>query len=49
MVLDKCLSQMTKIANMLGIGIRSRIGLELKEKKKESIFDILNSKESFEE
>jgi len=49
MVLDKCLSQMTKIANMLGIGIRSRIGLEIKQEKKESIFDILNSKESFEE
>ena len=48
MVLDKCLSQMTKIANMLGIGIRSRIGLEIKQEKKESIFDILNSKESFE-
>ena len=48
MVLDKCLSQMTKIASILGIGIRNRIGIDLKEQKKESIFDILNSKESFE-
>lgn len=48
LVADKCLSQMTKIANMLGIGIRSRIGIEIKQPKKESIFDILNSKESFE-
>ena len=48
-VSDKCLTQMTKIANMLGIGIRSRIGVETKQPKKESIFDILNSKESFEE
>lgn len=47
-VAEKCANQMSKNAGMLGIGIRSRIGLELKEKKKESIFDILNSKESFE-
>lgn len=48
-VSDKCLTQMTKIASILGIGIRSRIGLEIKQEKKKSIFDILNSKESFEE
>ena len=47
-VSDKCLTQMTKIASILGIGIRSRIGIQIEEKKKESIFDILNSKESFE-
>ena len=47
LVADKCLSQMTKIASILGIGIRSRIGLDIQQPKKESIFDILNSKESF--
>mgnify|MGYP000151956073 CR=1 FL=1 len=47
-VSDKCLTQMTKIASILGIGIRNRIGIQIEEKKKESIFDILNSKESFE-
>ena len=48
LICDKCLTQMTKIASILGIGIRNRIGIDLKEQKKESIFDILNSKESFE-
>lgn len=47
LVADKCLSQMTKIASILGIGIRSRLGIEIQQPKKESIFDILNSKESF--
>lgn len=47
-VAEKCATQMSKNAAMLGIGIRSRIGLDIKEKKKESIFDVLNSKESFE-
>lgn len=49
LVADKCLTQMTKIANILGLGVRSRLGLDIKQEKKESIFDILNSKESFEE
>ena len=48
-VSDKCLTQMTKIASILGLGIRNRIGIDLKEPKKESIFDILNSKESFDD
>lgn len=48
-VSDKCLGHMTKIASILGIGIRNRIGIDLKEPKKESIFDILNSKESFDD
>ncbi len=48
LVADKCLSQMTKIANILGLGVRSSIGIEIKQPKKETIFDILNSKESFE-
>jgi phage terminase small subunit len=47
MVADKCLTQMTKIANVLGIGVRSRIGLEMKKEKKETIFDVLNQKEEF--
>lgn len=46
-IADKCLSQMIKLSNILGIGSRSRIGLEIVKPKKESIFDILNSKESF--
>lgn len=41
-------NQMEKVAKLLGIGARSRVGLEIQQKKKESIFDILNSKESFE-
>lgn len=45
LVADKCLSQMTKIANILGLGVRSRIGLEIKQEKRETIFDILNSKD----
>lgn len=44
---DKSLSQMTKIADKLGIGARSRLGMDLKQPKKETIFDILNSEESF--
>lgn len=47
-VSEKSLGIMTKIAAMLGLGIRNRIGLDIKQEKKESIFDILNSKESFE-
>lgn len=46
-VADKCLTQMNKLATMLGIGVRSRIGLDIQQKKKESIFDILNVKEEF--
>lgn len=44
-VADKCLTQMNKLATMLGIGSRSRIGLDIQQKKKESIFDIINAKE----
>ena len=47
LVADKCLSQMTKLAGILGIGARSRVGLPIKEPKKESVFDILNVKEEF--
>lgn len=46
-VADKCLTQMNKLATMIGIGSRSRVGLDIQQKKKESIFDILNSKDEF--
>jgi phage terminase small subunit/nucleoid DNA-binding protein len=46
-VADKCLSQMIKIASVLGIGIRSRIGIDLKQPKKATIFDVLSSKDEF--
>ena len=46
-VADKCLIQMAKIGSILGIGARSRVGLPIKEPKKESVFDILNVKEEF--
>ena len=46
-VAKECASQMTKIANLLGLGVRSRIGLEIKKEKKVSVFDILNQKEEF--
>ena len=39
-VSEKCLSHMTKLASILGIGVRSRIGIDIQQKKKESIFDI---------
>ena len=47
-VAKEAFNQMEKSSKLLGIGVRSRIGLELKSPKKETIFDILNSKESFE-
>lgn len=46
-VAEKCAAQMSKNASMLGIGVRSRIGIEIKSPKKETIFDILNSKDEF--
>lgn len=39
-VSDKCLTQMTKIGSILGIGIRSRIGLEIQEKIEDDSIDI---------
>lgn len=47
-VAEKCATQMTKNANMLGIGIRSRIGLEIKKEKKKGISSIINAKGDFE-
>lgn len=41
-IADKCFSHMQKMANMLGIGTRSRIGVDIKQKKEKSIVDILS-------
>lgn len=46
-VAEKCAAQMTKNANMLGIGIRSRIGLEIKKEKKKGISSIINATGDF--
>lgn len=46
-VAEKCATQMTKNANMLGIGIRSRIGLEIKKEKKKGISSIINATGDF--
>ena len=43
-----CAAAMAKNAANLGIGVRSRLGLDIKEKKKKTIFDKINSKEEFE-
>lgn len=47
LVAKESFNQMEKIAKLLGIGARSRVGLEIAQPKKESIFDVLNSKEEF--
>ena len=47
LVAKESFSQMEKMAKLLGIGCRSRVGLEVNQPKKESIFDILNAKEEF--
>lgn len=46
-IADKCLTQMTKLSNVLGIGSRNRLGLDVKKEKKDSVFDMINSKEEF--
>jgi len=46
-VADKCFSHMQKLATMLGIGVKSRVGLEIKKEKKKSVFDMLNKDEEF--
>jgi len=46
-VADKTFSHMQKLAVMLGIGVKSRVGLEIKKPKKKSVFDILNQDEKF--
>lgn len=40
-IADKCLTQMTKLSNMLGISVRARIGIGAKEKPKKGILDFL--------
>lgn len=45
-VAEKCANQMTKNANMLGIGVRSRIGLEIKDDIEDDEIDIF-AKEEF--
>jgi len=46
-VADKTFSHMQKLAVMLGIGVKSRVGLQIKEQKKKSVFDMLNKDEEF--
>lgn len=46
-VADKTFSHMQKLAVMLGIGVKSRVGLDIKKGKKKSIFDTLNQEEKF--
>lgn len=46
-VADRCLGHMLKASERLGIGVRSRIGLEIKQPKKETIFDMINQDEEF--
>lgn len=46
-VAEKSFNHMTKIATALGLGVRNRIGLEIKKEKKKSMMDILNEKEEF--
>lgn len=42
-IADKALSQMMKLSASMGIGVRNRIGLDIKKEKKESIFDVINA------
>jgi P27 family predicted phage terminase small subunit len=46
-VADRCFTHMDKMAKALGIGVKNRTGIEIKQPKKESIFDIMNTKEEF--
>lgn len=46
-VADKCLTQMNKLATMIGIGSRSRIGLELTKPRKLTFADIIANTEDF--
>ena len=47
MVAKENFNQMEKMAKLLGIGARSRVGLPIREPKKESVFDILAKDEEF--
>lgn len=46
-IADKCLTQMTKLSNVLGIGSRNRLGLDVKKEKKVSVFDMMKQEEEF--
>lgn len=46
-VADKCFTHMQKLATMLGIGVKSRVGLDIKKEKKKSVFDMLSQEEEF--
>jgi len=46
-VADKCFTHMQKMSVMLGIGVKSRVGLEIKKEKKKSVFDMINQDEEF--
>lgn len=42
-----CLTQMIKLSNVLGIGVRNRVGLDIKKEKKVSVFDMMKEDEKF--
>lgn len=46
-VADKFFKQMESMAKLLGVGERSRVGLEIKKQEEKSMFDILNAKDDF--
>lgn len=47
LIADKCFKHMNDMAKQLGIGVRSRVGLEIKREKKKGIMDILSKEEEF--
>ena len=47
LIADKCFKHMNDMAKQLGIGVRSRVGLEIKKEKKVSVFDMMNKDEEF--
>lgn len=46
-VAKTCLADMHKLAKDLGLGVRNRMGLELKKEKKQSMMDIISATEEF--
>ncbi len=47
LIADKCLAQMVKISNLLGIGAKSRVTLEIKKAKNKNVFEMLSEKDDF--
>jgi len=47
LVADKCFTHMSKLATMMGIGVRNRLNLDIEKGKKKSVFDVLNQKDEF--